>query len=322
MKLLALSICFAGLIARADTVVLVTSQSALNPNDSVAWGQLGSDGTSIDSPFTATSGLGLSIGGSFASGTGTVCDPNVGGACNNYPFSDSNLDIWANNGSESGTGPLTLTFPGVSGVGTYMYNDVAAGTQFTAQLALYNGTSLLATFTESSDTSGDPIYLGAQDTSGAGITSAVFSLTVAGQSYGSPVGYNYSNAGYNCNAGHVDPPLCSSMTSSLCSVVVNTLKCPQKCECQFGAAAALSGVVESSLYPNWSGVVPLYNDVPDTNPSDLADFYIDSLDLSDTVNSTPEPETLHILAAMGVALAALLHRKFVRRPKGQDSALD
>jgi hypothetical protein len=41
--------------AWADSLVLVTSQSAQNANDYVAWSQLGSDGTSLPSAFDTNS---------------------------------------------------------------------------------------------------------------------------------------------------------------------------------------------------------------------------------------------------------------------------
>src|SRR5262249_6644371 len=49
--------------------------------------------------------------------------------------------------------------------------------QFTASLQVFNGATGLGTFTVNSDANGDPVYIGALDSTGANITSAVFSIT-------------------------------------------------------------------------------------------------------------------------------------------------
>ena len=231
---LKLLVCSAALPAASANIVRVTDQGTLNPNDQVAWSTttLGPDGTSVNT-LSGTSTLGDTIGGSLV-GSGLVCDPNNQGACNVYPFSDNNVNIW----TQLGGGPLTLTFPAVSGVGTFLAGDTNPGTPFSASLALYNGATLLGTVTETSDSIGDPIYLGATDTDGANITSAVYSLLVAGQFKGPVVGYTY--VGYDCSGGHTDVnPLCPSLPGSGCTIPNNTLQCPQKCLCQGNSHAAL-----------------------------------------------------------------------------------
>jgi len=141
------------------------------------------------------------------SGSGLVCDPNVVAACNNYPFAD--ISIW----TQPGGGPLTLTFPVVSGVGTFLENDAEPGTPFSASLAVYAGATLLGTVMETSDSRGDLIYPGATDMDGANITSATYSLTVAGNINWHIASYSYSS--YDCNAGNVDGPLCRLQWSFL-----------------------------------------------------------------------------------------------------------
>jgi hypothetical protein len=48
---------------------------------------------------------------------------------------------------------------------------------FTSEIQVYNGATLLATYTVASDAAGDPVYLGAKDSSGPNISKVVFSLT-------------------------------------------------------------------------------------------------------------------------------------------------
>ncbi len=259
--------------AAASNIVLVTDQAALNANDSVMWSGLGSDGSTVPTTFSATSTLGKTIGGQLAgsAGSGLVCDPNVASACNRYPFGD--FTIW----TQPDGGPLTLTFPAVSGVGTFLVNDVHPGTQFTASLAVYNGATLLGTVTETSNTQGDPIYLGATDTTGPNITSAVYSLTVAGQILGPVVSYTYTQ--YDCNAGHTDVPFCISLPTNVCPIGDNRLKCPQKCLCLAANTTLPFTSTHTPPYPNFT-YHPNYNPTPDTDPSNLADFYIASVDFA------------------------------------------
>lgn len=260
--------------AAAANIVLVTSQAALNANDSVMWSSLGkgNDGDPVPTMFSATSTLGKTIGGQLAS-DGVGCDPNNQGNCGRYEFPD--FTIWT-----AGGGPLTLTFPAVSGVGTRLVNSVNPGTQFTASLAVYNGATLLGTVTTQSNAVGSPIYLGATDTTGANITKAVYSLTVAGQTPGPIVSYTYRN--YDCSAGHVDPPLCSSLPVGVCPNGNNRLQCPQKCLCSPGLPALLPYTTPPPQHPNMNvGRFPNFGpSTPDTTPSNLADFYVASVDFA------------------------------------------
>ena len=126
--------------AAPASIVLVTDQAALNANDSVMWNGLGMDGDAVHATFSTTSTLGKTIGGNLAgsAGSGLVCDPMVGGACNRYEFAD--FTLW----TTPDGGPLTLTFPAVSGVGAFLVNSANPGTQFTASLAVYNGATYWA----------------------------------------------------------------------------------------------------------------------------------------------------------------------------------
>ena len=184
-KLILLGMCLGGLV-KADTIVLETSRAALGANDSVLWNQLGSDGSTINSSFSATSTGSVSVGGSFTAGTGELVmagGPNwspVTGAFNNNDFL-----VWAFTGN-NGAGPLTLTFPSNFGAGMAIEDDCCG--QFTAKVELFHGTTSLGFVTETSNSNGDAIYIGALDTTGPNVTKAVVSLTSVAVN-----GNNYSN---------------------------------------------------------------------------------------------------------------------------------
>jgi hypothetical protein len=84
--------------------------------------------------------------------------------------------LWTTNAFGGGNGPVTVTFAsGVIGAGALLQSDVPG--PFTASIEAFNGGTSLGTFTEASDGSGDAIYLGLKDNTGANITSVVYSLT-------------------------------------------------------------------------------------------------------------------------------------------------
>jgi PEP-CTERM motif len=306
----------AGSGAWADVIAPVNTQSGLSPNDQVSWAtQLGPDGAIITQNFSATSNSGLAVGGSFSSGGGQVCDTN-GDTCFTA-FDDYSIE--ASNGT-GGTGPLTLTFAGVYGVGTNIINNIASQNlvQFTASLALYNGTTLLGTATGTSDAFGDPFYLGAVDQTGPDVTSAVFTVT----SIGTPavpidVSYDWDVAGTDPAECEHDAPSTFKWTTK--AGVTAILTCPR------AASKALGGigwpmtvpiaVAATGSFPNISQTV-IYDgqNTADTSPSDLADFFVDAVDLSvattaDATN-TPEPGTLLIFSS---GLVGLGFRRMIPR---------
>ncbi|SPE34872.1 exported hypothetical protein [Candidatus Sulfopaludibacter sp. SbA3] len=69
VKLLAAA-CLLSSIAYADSLNLAPTPGALSANDSVSWGQLGSDGTLIPNPFSATSVGAIGVTGAFSTTTG------------------------------------------------------------------------------------------------------------------------------------------------------------------------------------------------------------------------------------------------------------
>jgi hypothetical protein len=108
-------------------------------------------------------------------GTGT-CSWNTSGTGMN----GGDTTVWTINPSVNpgNDGPLTLGLGNaVFGGGAWLQaNETDVFDVFTAQLAVFNNTTLLTTLTASSDSNGDPIFLGALDTT-AEITSMVFSVT-------------------------------------------------------------------------------------------------------------------------------------------------
>jgi len=170
-----------------DVITQITSPGGLASNDSVNWSQLGADQTTIPNTFSAVSVLGNAISGSFATSTGqvaTVCPVGTGTCSWNTSGTGINAGdtaIWTINPSAnpSNDGPLTLAFgTGVLGGGAWLQaNETDIFAVFTAQLNVYNNATLLATYTVNSDSNGDPVFLGALDSTGANVTSMIFSVT-------------------------------------------------------------------------------------------------------------------------------------------------
>jgi hypothetical protein len=147
-------------------------------NDSTSWAGLGGDGTTIPSPFHATSADGIAITGTLAGGSGLVAVAGVSWTPVTAPFVAGDHLVWTlNNTTSTGTAPLTLGFgTAVLAGGLDIQSDVPG--MFTAQVQAFNGGTSLGTETLGSDATGDPIFIGANDTT-ADITSLVFSCTGA-----------------------------------------------------------------------------------------------------------------------------------------------
>src|SRR6267142_339131 len=173
---------FSTTVARADSLVLVTSQASQGANDSVLWSQLGADGTTLGSTAAATSTRGSSVTLSLAGSSSLVSVACTASPCSwtGAGFTAGDSLIWTSDTGNGGNGPLTLNFSrGVSGVGALIQADRPG--QFTAQIQALNGATSLVSFTVASNATGDAAYIGVLDQSGANITSIVFSLmTCAG----------------------------------------------------------------------------------------------------------------------------------------------
>jgi hypothetical protein len=174
-----------GLVALALFALGTSQASALAiwngsspaPNDSTSWAGLGPDGTTIPSPFAATSTDGIAITGTLAGGSGLVAVAGVSWTPVIAPFVAGDHLVWTfNNATNTGTAPLTLAFgKAVLAGGLDIQSDVTGA--FTANVQAFNGGSSLGIESLTSST-GNPIFIGAQDAT-ADITSLVFSCTGA-----------------------------------------------------------------------------------------------------------------------------------------------
>jgi hypothetical protein len=161
-----------------DTLVLVTSQAAQSATDSVSWTQIGADGTLLGASLSALSVGGLAITGSLAGANSVpavVCAA-TGCSWTGSGFAAGDTVIWTSDAANGGNGPLTLSFGrNIAGAGALIQADGPG--QFTSQIQAFDGTTLLGTFTVTSNANGDAVYIGVQDQTGANITSLTFSLT-------------------------------------------------------------------------------------------------------------------------------------------------
>jgi len=72
---------------------------------------------------------------------------------------------------------------------------------FTAEIQAFNGATLLTAFQVLSDTTGDPVYIGAQDQTGANITKVVFSLSACNSNLHSSCFTDFAIDTVNLNVG-------------------------------------------------------------------------------------------------------------------------
>jgi len=160
--------------------------------DTVDWSAIGPDGTAFSNGQTVNSansnvttiGLGTSptLGGLTSVVCAAVNPSNCSWAHQPSGYSTGDTLLWLEgqdtNGNPVGTGPLTLSLADlVFGLGDYIQTTSAG--QFSATLAVYDDASLLGSQSYTSDASGDPLFLGVQDTS-AEINKAVLTVTTCG----------------------------------------------------------------------------------------------------------------------------------------------
>jgi len=145
---------------QADALLIWNGTSPA-ANDSTSWAGLGPDGTTIPSPFHATSTDGVAITGTFAGGSGLTAVQGVSWT-GGFPAGDHL--VWTfNNATNTGTAPLTLAFgTAVFAGGLEIQADLPGA--FTAQVQAFDGATSLGIENLASDAAGDPIFIGAQDT--------------------------------------------------------------------------------------------------------------------------------------------------------------
>jgi Abnormal spindle-like microcephaly-assoc'd, ASPM-SPD-2-Hydin len=164
--------------AYADTLKQITSSSAQGANDSLTWSQKGADGTVLAASFTATTAMANSVTAGMGAANSVISVVCTATPCSwtGTGFTAGHSLLWSSDAGNGGSGPVTLAFSkSISGVGASVQADLPGA--FTGEIQVYNGATLLATYTVASDTAGDPVYLGAIDQSGPNINKVVFSLT-------------------------------------------------------------------------------------------------------------------------------------------------
>jgi hypothetical protein len=165
----------AGAVQRAPAgVTLVTSTTALAPNDSIDWGQLGPDSTGLPSSTAVTSANGLAATVTTADPTGLLRVDEGLSWIGNFTVGDHLITS-----NQSSDFNLTIGFASpVSGAGAQIQLDNAG--PFTATIAAFSGTNSLGTFTEDGLSTaledGSAIFIGVLDTK-AEITSIVFGIS-------------------------------------------------------------------------------------------------------------------------------------------------
>src|SRR5579862_5104263 len=184
--LLILCVVFFSKQAYADSLSLVTSSSGLPASDSVAWSQFGSNGTALPATFKGASahGTSVTINLSGANSILAVVCPASSCSWSGTGMPSGDTTIWTSNGANGGNGPITITLgsPQASFGAMLQANGPSA---FTAQIQALNAAgAVLGTFSETSDSNGDPIFLGVTDQTGPNIDSVVISLTNAMGSLG------------------------------------------------------------------------------------------------------------------------------------------
>jgi len=168
--------------AWSDTMTGVTSKTGQGSNDSVLWSQLGADGTVLPASVSVKSGTGVAVSVGFAgpnSLASAVCAATPACSWSGTGFTAGDHVLWTSDASAGGTGPVTLTFgTNVSGAGALIQADEPG--KFVAQIQAFNGSTLLGSFSVTSNANGDAVYIGIVDQTGANISSVTFSLTSCG----------------------------------------------------------------------------------------------------------------------------------------------
>lgn len=147
----------------------------------MSWAQLGADQTNLNATFTVNSALGKTVSVTLSGGNSVVSVVCTATPCSwtGSGFTAGDSMLWTSDAINGGNGPVALSFTsGISGGGALLQANIP-GT-FTAKIEGFNGAASLGSFTLPSNGSGDALYIGLKDLTGANITKLVFSLTVCG----------------------------------------------------------------------------------------------------------------------------------------------
>ena len=248
-------VLFATTAAWSDALIVVTSQAAQGPNDSVNWSQLGADGTTLGSGFNATSGKSVAVTGNLAGPNSLASVVCAASSCSwtGTGFTAGDTLVWTSDAGNGGNGPLTLSFSrSVSGAGALIQADGPG--QFTATIQAFNGTTSLGSFTVASNPNGDALYLGILDQTGPNITSVTFSLTSC-----MGVCTDFAVDTLNLNVPSATFPLSVTLAGMGGGIVTSTpagISCPATCSANFnsGTMVTLTATPASgSTFAGWSG---------------------------------------------------------------------
>jgi len=165
------AVALSALAAMPANAALITSQGALSANDSIDWGQLGSNGTDLTSPQSVTSAGGRSATVSSAGGVLERIDEGSGWGGN---FTAGDHLLWT---TQNGGPDITIDFANpVRGAGAQVQADFYG--DFVARITLSNGDTFTEGGTSNGNENGSAIFIGALDAT-ADISSIVFSLDSA-----------------------------------------------------------------------------------------------------------------------------------------------
>jgi hypothetical protein len=216
--LLVVLVVLAGPAAFADSLTMITSPSALAPNDSVQWSRLGGNGHILGQSSSTTSANGVPVTLNLSGPNSIIAVACPASSCSwsgaGLPSGDTL--VWTSNGGIGGNGPATFTFGRAqAGAGTYIQADGPAA--FTAQIQAFNGSTLLGSFVETSNSNGQAIYLGVLDNTGANISSIVLSLSSA-QSSLADFAFDSINLTSGTSGGSAPPPAAPTATATATTV--------------------------------------------------------------------------------------------------------
>ncbi len=176
-----LLLCLATAMAPAGVII---APGPFTATDTVNWSQLGPDGTTLPSSFNALSALNQSISVQLTGANGltsVVCDPITPVNCSWAPpatgYNIGNTLIWAEDLNGAGSAPITFLFPAQFNAGLYL--QPASSGPFSVLVQAFNGATLLASGTVTSEGTGNPVFAGALSNQ-QNITSLVLSLNSCG----------------------------------------------------------------------------------------------------------------------------------------------
>jgi hypothetical protein len=256
-----MALCMVATAAWPDTMKGVSSQGGQGSNDYVKWGQLGASATVLGSSVAAKSAGGVAVNVGFTgpnSLAAAVCAASPACSWSGTGFAAGDRIIWASDAAAGGNGPVTLSFgTNVSGAGALVQADEPG--QFTARIQAFNGATLLGSFTVTSNTNGDAVYIGILDQTGPNITSVTFSLTACGFGDANCVLSDFALDTVFLNVSSGSFALTVTVAGTGAGKVTSSpsgINCPGTCSVNFGTGTAVTltpAAGSGSTFAGWSG---------------------------------------------------------------------